>query len=137
MGTKLILTATVLLILTSACSNIKKSKKTDFFVREKDFIDAYKSAFLCGCINESTQGNFYKFLKENNDLGLFTEGDLISHFKVKEADSLGKVFSNRIELFNYGDGKGKKPIFTSCFYYSLSKEVDSLAKISYRKIKVE
>jgi len=72
-------------------------------------------------------------MKENNDLGLFTEVEVISHQKVKEADSIGRKFSHNIKTLNYEDAGNKKPITSRCIYYSLSKEVDSLAKDSYRR----
>ena len=79
MGTKLSLFATVLFVIASSCISTNKSQDNDFFVKKEDFVKAYKTAFVCGCINEGTKGNFYKFLKDNNDLGLFTEGK-VPHF---------------------------------------------------------
>lgn len=133
MGIKLISVLLTLTVFVSSCSSPRKSQNNDFFVKEEDFLKAYKIAFLCGCLNENTKEKFNKFLKENNDLGLFSEGDLISHYKVNEADSLGRVFSKRIKPFTYGDGEGKMPNFSSCMYFVLGHEVDSLAKESYRQ----
>lgn len=134
MGIKLISFTTILFALTCSCSSTKKSLKNDFFVKEDDYTKAYKTAFMCGCLNEGTKGNFYKFLQDNNDLGLFTEGDLISHFKVKEPDSLGRIYSSRIKPFTYGDGQGKVPNFSRCMLFAFSIEIDSIAKESYRQM---
>lgn len=134
MGIKLISFAIILFALASSCSSIKKSLKNDFFVKEEDYTKAYKTAFVCGCLNEGTKGNFYKFLQENNDLGLFTEGDLISHFKVNEADSLGRIYSGRIKPFTYGDGQGKVPNFSRCVVFAFSNEIDSIARESYKQM---
>ncbi len=131
MGTKLIFCLVIFNIATMSCSSIHRYSKNDFFVREDDYVKAYKTAVMCGCLNEGTNGNFYKFLEDNKDLGLFTEGDLISHHKVNEASNLGKLYAQKIEPFNYGDGKGKIPNFSRCFLYALSKEVDSIAKKNY------
>lgn len=133
MGVKLVLSAIVFFVLAASCNSTKKSQQTDFFVKEDDYVKAYKTAFVCGCINEGTKGNFYKFLRDNNDLGLFTEGDLISHFKVNEADSLGQVYSRKIKPFTYGDGEGKVPNFSRCMLFALGNEIDSIAKASYKQ----
>ncbi len=133
MGTKLMCIMVVLAVFGSTCSTTKKNQSNDFFVKEDDYINAFKTAFLCGCLDKGTRGNFYKFLSENNDLGLFTEGDLISHFKVNEADSLGRMYSNRIKPFNYGDGRGKVPNFSRCMGFALSSEIDSIARASYKQ----
>jgi len=134
MGIKLISFAILLHVFAYSCNSSKKSRRNDFFIKEDDYTKAYKTAFICGCLNEGTKGNFYKFLRDNNDLGLFTEGDLMSHFKVKEADSLGRIFSSRIKPFTYGDGQGKVPYFSRCILFALSKEVDSIAKESYKQM---
>lgn len=133
MDTKLIKLAFISSVILLACSTSKKNQSSDFFINEEDYIKSYKVAFVCGCINEGTNENFSKFMKENNDLGLFTEVEVISHQKVKEADSIGRKFSLKIKTLNYEDASNKKPIISRCIYYSLGKEVDSLAKESYRR----
>lgn len=133
MGIKLILFSVLLVILGSSCRSIKKSQENEFFVKKDDFVKAYKTAFMCGCLNEGTKGNFYKFLRDNNDLGLFTEGDLISHFRVNEADSIGQIYSSLINPFTYGDGQGKVPNFSRCMLFAFSNEIDSIAKESYKQ----
>lgn len=134
MGIKLNLLAIVFFALVSSCISTRKGQDNDFFVKKNDYIKAYKTAFVCGCLNEGTKGNFYQFLKDNNDLGLFTEGDLISHFKVNEADSLGRIYSTRIKPFTYGDGQGKIPNFSRCMLFAFSNEIDSIAKESYKQM---
>jgi hypothetical protein len=133
MGVKLMKFIVCITCLFSSCSTSREYRHSDFYVKREDFIKAYKAAFFCGCMNGGTAGNFYKFLKDNNDLGLFSEGDLISHFRVNEADSIGRTYSNKIEPFNYGDGLGKKPVFSRCMVYALSAEVEKLARESYKQ----
>ena len=133
MGSKLNLLGIVFFVLVFSCKSVIKNQGNDFFVKKEDYIKAYKTAFVCGCLNQGTKGNFYKFLKDNNDLGLFTEGDLISHSKVKEADSLGRKYSIQITPFTYGDGKDKIPIFSKCMLFAFNTEVDSIANVSYKK----
>jgi hypothetical protein len=128
---KIIYQITAVAFCVISCTAHKKNQSNDFFVKEDDFLKAYKTAFVAGCLNEGTNGNFYKFLNDNNDLGLFTEGDLISHFRVNEADSLGRVYAKRIKTFTYGDGRGKVPNFSGCMHFAFSNEVDSIAKRSY------
>jgi hypothetical protein len=133
MGIKLMHTAVLLIIVFGSCAPNRKYKKSDFYVRPEDYINAYKVSFICGCINEGTYNSLNKLLVENKDPGLFSEIETISYFKVKEADSLGRVFSNRIKPINYEDAGYKKPIISGCIHLGLSKEVDSHAKKSYKQ----
>ena len=135
MDIKLIKLALISSVLLSACSSSSKNQSGNFYVKEEDYIKSYKISFVCGCINGGTSENFTKFIKDNNDLGLFTEVEVISHQKVKEADSIGRKFSLQIKALSYEDAGNKKPIISRCIYYVLRKEVDSLAKASYRNIK--
>lgn len=133
MACKFILPALILLCMVCSCLGSRKQQKNPFYVKKSDYVTAYKTAFMSGCLYASTNGNFYSFLQGNNDLGLFTEADLISHVKVNEADSLGRIYAKKIPLFTYGDGAGKLPGFSRCMVFTLSKEVDSIAKATYRR----
>ena len=133
MDTRLILLALLSTVLVLACNASKKNQSNEFSISEDAFIKSYKTAFICGCINEATNENFARFMRDNNDLGLFTEVEVISHQRVKEADSIGRKFSQNIKSLNYEDAGNKKPVISRCIYFSLSKEVDSLAKASYRQ----
>ncbi len=137
MGIKLVKLAYMSCLFLLACNASKRNKASDFSVNKEDYIKSYKVAFICGCINEGTKEKLANIIKENNDLGLFTEVEVMSHQKVKEADSIGRTFSYKIKPLNYGDANNKKPIISRCIYYSLSNEVDSLAKASYRSISGE
>jgi len=117
-----------------SCSSGKKAITNDYFVKEVDYIKAYKAFVFYGCFNEGTKGDFFEFLKKNNDLGLFTETELIFHTSANFADSLGRIYSHKIEPFDYGDGKGKTPNLSACLNYAFSNEIDSIAKIKYRKL---
>lgn len=120
-------------LLIMSCTATKKKISNDFFVKEEDYVKAYKTVVLYGCLNEGTKGNFSNFLKENNDLGLFSEVDMIFHSTANIADSLGCVYSRKIKPFTYGDGQGKIPNFSRCVLYAFSNEVDSFAKESYKQ----
>lgn len=132
MGIKLVC-CFVFLLLVASCTTTKKRVSSGYSVSEEDYIKAYKTVVLYGCLNEATKGNFYTFLLQNNDLGLFSEVDMIFHLTASIADSLGKSYSKTIKPFTYGDGQGKVPNFSGCVLYALSKEVDSFAKESYKQ----
>lgn len=132
MGVKLKWYYSLLLVFLMSCSGTKKYSKNDFFIEKKTYISSYKIAFMYGCLNEATKGNFRKFLEENNDLGLFTEVEVLSHSIVAEARYLGGEYAAKIEPFDYGDGKGKVPNFADCFYYANSHEVDSIINKKYQ-----
>jgi hypothetical protein len=119
-------------ILTSSCSRKIFSSK-DYLVKETDYVNAFRAFVFANCLNEGTRGNFSKFLEKNNDLGLFSETEIIFHSTAKFADTLGRAYSHKIVPFEYGDGKGKIPNLSECYLYSLSNEIDSIAKVSYRK----
>jgi hypothetical protein len=129
--TRLAVTA---LIFTS-CSTSKDFKGLYPNMKQEDFIKSYQVAFVCGCINAGSNNNFNKFLKENNDLGLFSEVEFLSHGVVKEADSLGRVYANKVRPINYGDAGDRKPYFSRCIYLSQSREVYTLIKSQYKKLK--
>lgn len=132
MGTKLKYTSIILVLALVGCSITKHSNLNPFFVKEADYVESYKVAFICGCINEGTKGNFTKFMTDNNDLGLFSEAELISHQRVNEADSVGRVYSKKLVPLDYGDAQNRTPLISGCIYFALGREVDSLAKKSYK-----
>lgn len=136
MGIKLIYRCCWMVIFLSACTAAKNRCSHDFSQNEEDYIKSYKIAFVCGCINEGTKENFTRFMADNNDLGLFTEAEIISHQRVNEADSVGRVYSRMIKPLNYADAGDKKPFVSRCIYFVLGREVDSLAKESYRHRKL-
>jgi hypothetical protein len=133
MGIKLMRFFIIFFVIVVSCAPTKRQASDDFPVKEEDYIKAYKTVVLFGCLNEGTKGSFSSFLKENNDLGLFSEVDMIFHSTANTADSIGREYSKKIEPFTYGDGKGKNPTFSRCVLYALSREVDSLAKESYKQ----
>jgi hypothetical protein len=133
MGIKLICCLGISLTI-AACSMNRKTVSNVNLVSEEDYVKAYKTVVLYGCINEGTKGKFSTFLIENNDLGLFSEVDMIYHSGANIADSLGRVFAKTIRPFDYGDGKGKVPNYSRCVLYALSREIDSVAKESYRQM---
>ena len=132
MGIKLIYRSCLFVILLSACTSTKNRGSNDFSIKEEDYIKSYKIAFVCGCINEGTKENFTRFMLDNKDLGLFTEAEVISHQRVNEADSVGRVYSRTIKPLNYEDAGDKKPYVSRCIYFALGREVPSFAKVSYQ-----
>ena len=133
MGIKLVKTITIISFFISGCNSTKYLLKDDFFVAEENFVKAYKTAFACGCINEATKEGLNKFFVDNKDPGLFSDIETISYFKVKEADSVGRSYAKKISRIEYEDAGYSKPIFSSCFQFSLGEDIDQIAKESYRK----
>lgn len=134
MGTKLSYCYKFLFLLVLlSCTTTRKKTSSGIYVTEKDYIEAYKTSVFYGCMNEGTKGNFSKFLQQENDLGLFTQVEMIFQSNVKEAKTLGQLYSKKIVPFSYGDGAGKVPNFSKCFLYSQSPEVDSFARASYKR----
>lgn len=98
------------------------------------YILAYKKAVLYECINSATNGNLYKFSRENNDLGTAPQVAIIYHSDVKSAKILGASLSTKIKKINYSDYQNKKPIFSDCVGFAFSKYVDSIARNRYKKL---
>ena len=134
MGIKLIKPLCLILVIGfTSCTAIQKFKKSDFYISYDDYKKSYNTAFICSCINESTNNNLNKFIADNNDAGLFTESELITPSKVMEADSLGRLYAKKIVAINYADANFKKPIISRCIWFSLSKDVDTIIRKSYKK----
>ena len=130
----------ILLITISSCSTTKDFRDLYGSMKEKNFVKSYKVAMVYGCINEGTNGNLNRFIKENNDLGLFSEVEFLSHGIVKQADSIGRVFSKRLRPINYADAGDGVPYFSGCIYLAFSNEGESIAdkKLNeLRKAKLE
>jgi hypothetical protein len=118
------------IILTSCyCSKHTISKSAN--INKSDYVNAFKAYVFSGCFNESTNEKFNKFLIANNDLGLFSENEIIFHSVSNFADSIGREFSRNIKPFDYGDGQGLMPNYSGCYLFSLSEKIDSLAIIKY------
>jgi len=130
MGTKLIVLLLIINIFVS-CINSRK-RNDDFYINKNDFSKAYKTAIVCGCLTEATNRNFAQFLKDNNDLGLFTQGQMTSDLTIKEAFELGTIKARNIKSIDYEDVKHLKPIFSECMELAFSKSIDSLVKIRYK-----
>jgi hypothetical protein len=135
MGTKLIITiAAIFVTLFISCSGSQKFKKSDYYIKETDFINSYKTAFICGCINGATNDSLKTFMANIGDNGLFTDIEMISYSIVKEADSTGRLYSKKIVPINYEDAGYRKPIVAGCIKLGLSKDVDKIAKVRYKRI---
>lgn len=126
MGTKL--TYLLLIVIFYSC----KSTKPQWPTQERDYIDAYKKAVLYGCLNESTGGNFQKMLIENDDLCLYTEVQIIYHDTYEKAKSHGSNYARTIEKVSLPDIENKIPGFSQCVSYAFGREVDSIARASYK-----
>ena len=135
MGIKLITTvAAIFVALFISCTGLQKFKKSDYYVKKTDFINSYKTAFICGCINGATNDSLKIFMTNTNDNGLFTDIEMISYSIVKEADSTGRLYSKKIMPINYEDAGYRKPIVAGCIKLGLSKDVDKIAKTRYKRI---
>lgn len=98
---------------------------------EESFVQAYKTNVFYGCVDEATGGNFNKFSKENNDLGLATTVAILNHDNNKIATDYGRNISKKIRTIDYADYDGKKPIFADCLAFAFSKETDSIARLKF------
>ncbi|WP_276974614.1 hypothetical protein [Flavobacterium filum] len=131
---KVIVKLVVIILLFTSCSGSQKFKKSDFYVNKKYFIDSYKTAFICGCINGLTNDSLNKFITSINDNGLFQDIEILSYFVAKEADSIGRYYSNKITPIEYIDAGHRKPIVSSCIKFGLSKDVDKIANERYKEM---
>lgn len=121
-------------IFFTSCSGYQKFRKSDFFVEKKYFVDSYKTAFICGCINVLTNDSLNKFISAINDNGLFQDIEVLSYFIAKEADSTGRHYAQKITPIDYIDAGYRKPIVSGCIKLGLSKEVDRIASQRYKKL---
>jgi hypothetical protein len=69
---------------------------------------------------------------KSGDNGLFTDIELISYAIVKEADSIGRLFSKNISIINYEDAGFKKPIISGCIKLGLSSDIDEIVNEKYK-----
>lgn len=136
MGTKLTITFLSILLCFSmlSCMHEKRIQKSDYYVPEKDYFDSYRTAVICGCINSLTNDSLNVFMTQLNDIGLFSDIDLISLATAKEADSLGRKLSRSITPVEYVDAGYKKAIFSGCIKTGLSKTVDSIISLKYKQL---
>lgn len=133
MGTGIKYYLAILVLLLSCGVSKHNNKSNTFYISEEDYVKAYKTVILSGCLSEGTHGEFSNFLIKNNDLGLFTEVEMLFHSTVNIADSIGRIHAKKIIPFTYGDGNKKIPIFSECVRYALSNEIDKLAKEKYKQ----
>lgn len=122
----------VLLLLLLSCSPVNKITQNK---EEENFVLAYKKSVLNGCINEATNNNFDKFSKDNNDLGLAIEIEIMQHQELIVAVNKGKELTKKIRTINYSDFEGKKPIISDCVSFAFSQEIDSIARVTFKNKK--
>jgi len=134
MGTKLRLILGIfgLFLFATSCA-INRKIKLDGYLPKENYIKLYKTAIICGCINEGTKGGLGEFFTKNNDAALFTETEGLSIPIVLEADSIGKAYSKKIAPIDYIEIEGKTPVFSRCIWYGMSKEADKIAQKKYKE----
>lgn len=123
----------IILVLTVLITSCKTQDTIS--ISEREYLMSYKKTVFYECVNNATNGNLYKFSRENNDLGIATEVAVIYHSDVEHAKKLGIKLSSNIRTINYSDYNGKKPIFSDCIEFAFSRHVDSIAKNKYRNLK--
>lgn len=133
MGVKLNYLSLALLATFLSCKTQKVTSND--FSEEEYYILAYKKEVLYSCINEKTNREFYLFLNKYNDLGLYTEVAILYHDTADTATALGRKYSENIKPVNYPDAENKVPIFRDCVNYAFSKEIDSIARVTYKRTK--
>lgn len=58
---------------------------------------------------------------------------ILKHSETFQVLDLGKIYSDTIRPHQYyEDLRGKVPIYSDCVRYAFSKEIDSIAKATYR-----
>lgn len=129
MGIKLTKVGIIIFLLLVGCKS--KRINSNYSQEEENYVIAYKKVVLYNCINQSTDKQFYNFLSQYNDLGLYTETVVLFHETADKASFLGKNYADKITPINYPDAENKLPIFRDCVSYAFSKEVDSVARASY------
>lgn len=112
-----------------------KSKKYQGNTEEDYYIIAYKSAVFKGCLNEITDKGFSKLLMEHNDLGGYTDVEILLHGTYLEASERGKKYSLTIKPVSLPDAENKMPGYLECFRYAMSREIDSTARAEFKKSK--
>jgi len=123
------------LVIVSIFINCKSrmDTKNHFSEDEEYYILAFKKEVIYSCINEKTNREFYSLLNKYDDLGLYTEVEILYHETTLKAAFVGKEYSKKIKPVNYPDAENKLPIFRDCINYAFSKEVDSIARDAYKK----
>jgi len=101
-------------ILCAATSllSCRSTKDSLVSVSEDDYILAYKKCVLYGCLNESTDGEFYKTMNKSNDLGLATESEILGKIESTEITQIGRELSKNVRTIDYADFDGRKSIYT-------------------------
>ena len=122
---------TIILLTFLSCKSQKIADGNSY--SEEDYILSYKKEVLYGCINTKTNKEFYEVLNKYNDLGLYTEVAILNHEIADQATFLGKEYSKNIKSVNYPDAENKVPIFRDCVNYAFSKEIDSIARVTYER----
>ena len=121
----------ILFFVLISCKTSQKVNVSDS--DEESFVQAYKTSVFFGCVDEATNGNFNKFSKENNDLGLATTVAILNHANNEVAMNYGRNGSKKIRTIEYADYDGKKPIFADCLAFASSKETHSIARLEFKK----
>jgi hypothetical protein len=133
MGIKLNFMKKVLSILFFVFLSCKTSQKVIVSNSdEESYVQDYKTSVFFGCVDKVTSGNFNKFSKENNDLGLATTVAILNHANNEIAINYGRNISKKIRTIEYADYEGKKPIFADCLAFAFSKETDSIARLKFK-----
>jgi len=104
-------------------------------VSEDEYVLAYKKCVLYGCLNESTNGEFYQTMNKSNDLGLATESEILGKIESTEITQIGRELSKKVKTIDYADFEGRKSIYSNCIDFAFSKEIDKQARESYKKVK--
>lgn len=133
MGTRLVIFI-VMGFLIPSCATKRFSEVGS---TEKEFVIAFKKSVLMGCLNEVTDNEFGKFLvTKHNDIGLYTEVAILYHSEVQLAKEMGGNYAKTLKPVDYPDVTGKKQGYSNCIDYAFySKEIDSIAKSNYKKMK--
>lgn len=98
----------ICLIIISLCLLSCKVRVSQADSLEHDYVESYKKAVLYGCLNEVTEGDFQKSLIKNNDLGLYTEAQVLFHAVCDRAKQRGENYAHSIETVSLPDAEGSE-----------------------------
>ncbi|MGM9478076.1 hypothetical protein ACS5PU_16740 [Pedobacter sp. GSP4] len=104
----------------TACSVQKSQQK-------QDWLKSYKKQVVISCMKPANTATLQSDISESMNMEVM--GDT---FYIREADNLGKEYSNQIQPAEILDYSGKKALINGCLEYNNSKALDDLARSAYR-----
>lgn len=118
-------------IIMFSCST--KHSKFNYNTSKKPWIKAFKDKAFVSCLKESYNNDSIFMLIEKEDLLNPYDGFYTVNTSVNMADSLGREIAKFIPPTNNKDAEKKNYFMATCLKFYISKELDSISKIEYKK----